>query len=396
MPTNSRAALRGAPLILGAMAVCVALGYGIVVPVLPTFAASFGVGAFASSAVVSVFALARLAMSPFAPRLDRRFGERGIVVSGLLIVALSSAAAGMAQTYLALLVLRGLGGIGSAMFSISSMSLLLGSVGPELRGRATALYHGGFLIGGVAGPAAGGLLGGFSHRAPFFVYAGTLLLAAAVASRLPSIQSADAGPNPPPDRSVGELLRDVRFQAACFSGWAQGWNSVGVRAALIPLFVAATMYPDPRQAARWTGVLMALAAGVQALALYPAGAVADKVGRRAPMVAGAALAAVSIGVAPFTRSPIWLGVIMAVYALASAISGTVPAAVVGDVAGKQRGRGVAIFSMSTDIGAIVGPLVGGLLVDSTSFAVAFGVGAAIWAASAGLSSRIPSTRRRYP
>jgi MFS family permease len=378
------------------MAVCVALGFGIVVPVLPTFAASFGVGSFAASAVVSAFAFARLVFSPGVGRLDDRFGERTVLIAGLLIVAASSAAAGMATSYAQLLILRGLGGIGSAMFSVAGMSLLLGSVGPELRGRASALYQGGFLLGGVAGPAAGGLFSAISLRAPFFVYAVTLGLAALVALGLPRRALADGVPHPTGRHRLGEVARDRRFLAACFANLCHGWNSHGVRSALVPMLVATTMYTDPQVAARWTGIAMAVAAGAQALALYPAGTVTDLWGRRGPMVLGGAMAALGMAAIPFTRSIVALGAVLVVYALASALVGTAPAALVGDVAGPGGDRVIAVFSMSSDVGAIVGPLVAGFLADRFSFTVAFAVGAAAWAGSVVLSARLREHSPKAP
>jgi MFS family permease len=371
------------------MALCVALGFGIVVPVLPTFAASFGVSTFAASAVVAAFALARLAFSPAVGKLGDRLGERNVVVAGLAIVAVSSAAAGMAGSYPQLLILRGLGGIGSAMFSVAAMSLLLGSVAPEVRGRATAFYHGGFLVGGVAGPAAGGVFSAISLRAPFFVYAGTLAVAAVVASTLPRRAAAAATRDQGTTRPLIDVLRDRRFRAACFSNICHGWNSQGVRSALVPMFVATTLYSDPQVAARWTGLAMAVSAGAQALVLYPAGSLTDRWGRRGPMILGAAMAGAAMAAIPFTSTMAALTAVLVLYALASALVGTAPAALVGDVAGPGGTRAVAVFSMSSDVGAIVGPLVAGFLADHLSYTAAFGIGAVWWIASMVLSTRIP-------
>ena len=83
-------------------------------------------------------------------------------------------------------MLRGIGGIGSAMFSVSASSLLLGVTSSGQRGRAMGAFSGGFLVGGIAGPGLGGLITGWSLRAPFFLYAGTLAAAGAVGvARLP-------------------------------------------------------------------------------------------------------------------------------------------------------------------------------------------------------------------
>ena len=50
------------------------------------------------------------------------------MATGIYIVAVSSGLAGISQSYVQLLLLRGLGGIGSAMFTVSAFTLLLTSV----------------------------------------------------------------------------------------------------------------------------------------------------------------------------------------------------------------------------------------------------------------------------
>jgi MFS family permease len=164
--------------VLTTVAFFVALGYGMVVPIIPVFAKSFGVTTFAATTVVSVFAAMRLIAATPGGRLVNIFGERLILWIGLSIVAISTLLAGLSQTFTQLLVLRGMGGLGSVMFSISSMSLLMRSVDSDKRGRASSTYQGGFLLGSLAGPAIGGLIVNTNIRAPFFIYAGTLVLAA--------------------------------------------------------------------------------------------------------------------------------------------------------------------------------------------------------------------------
>src|SRR5690606_15390562 len=96
--------------VLVAAAFVIAMGYGLVAPVLPQFARSFDVGVTAASVVVSVFAFFRLVFAPASGRLVTRLGERAVYISGLLIVALSTGVTAFAQSYEQLLVFRGLGG----------------------------------------------------------------------------------------------------------------------------------------------------------------------------------------------------------------------------------------------------------------------------------------------
>ena len=377
--------------VLGLIAFCVAVGFGVLVPVLPVFARSFGVDNFQVGAVVSAFALMRLACSPFCGRLIARFGERLVLAVGIYVVAVSSGLAGISTSYGQLLVLRGLGGIGSAMFTVSATTLLLTSVRHEVRGRAAGFFQAGFLIGGMAGPAIGGLLSAISITAPFFFYAVTLAVAGTVGLLLLRTRSARDDDAPAlPVRPLREVLRDRGFQAACLVNLGQGWSSFGVRSALVPVLVVEVLGRDTS----WTGIAFTCAAVVQTVAVGPAGRFVDTVGRRPAMVLGTALAAVSILAVAFAPNIAVLIAVLCVYGLSAAFLGTAPAAAVGDAAGARGGTPVAIFSMSSDVGAILGPLVAGFLADQVGYPVAFAVGAALLLVGTAASVRMPRTAPR--
>lgn len=380
---------------LGIIAFFVMVGFGVVIPVLPVFVRSFHVGYTEVGAVVSAFALMRLVASPFCGKLIDWIGERTILAIGIGIVAVSSALVGFAHSYLEVLILRGAGGIGSAMFSISAMTLLLGTTAPSMRGRAVGFYQGGFLIGGMAGPAIGGLLAVISLRAPFFFYAGTLVIAGVVGlaflrpvSKHKKAESADAAP-PIPFRVV---IFDPRFRAACLANFASGWASLGVRSALIPVLVVEVLHKQEL----WTGIAFAIAAVAQTLALGPAGTFVDKIGRRPAIVAAYALGAVTLFAMPFVGDIWMLTALLCVYGIAAAFMGTAPAAAVGDAAGGRSGQPVAIFSAFSDLGAIVGPLAAGALVDAVSFPAAFGSAVVLMLAASVFALRMPRERLARP
>jgi MFS family permease len=275
------------------------------------------------------------------------------------------------------------------MFTVSAFTLLLTSVEAGVRGRAAGFFQAGFLIGGITGPAIGGVLAAISLTAPFFFYAGTLVVAGTVGLVLLHSRSAK-----PEDEAAALLvpfrtvIRDARYQAACFSNLAQGWTSFGVRSSLVPVLVVELLH----RPASWTGIAFAIAAVAQTITVGPAGRFTDTVGRRPAMILGGTIAAVSIMAVPFAPN-IWvLIVVLSLYGVASAFLGTAPAAAVGDAAGSRGGTAVAVFSMCSDIGAIIGPLVAGLLADTLSYPAAFGVGAALMLGAAALSWRMPRSR----
>ena len=256
------AGLRGLPretFVLAVVAFCVALGFGIVVPAVPLFALEFGVGPTAAGAVVSAFALMRFVSGLGSGRLVDRVGERAALLGGLAVVAVSSLLAGLAVTYPQLLVLRGVGGVGSAVFTIASTSLLL-RVAPRRAARADAerLPRRASCVGGIVGPALGGAVVGLSLRAPFFLYAGTLVLAGARrrdcscrasppaarrAGRAPGSAQDDAVPVQPCVPASRRARRCARrwpcpaYRAALAGNFAVGFTVLGVRSTVVPLLV---------------------------------------------------------------------------------------------------------------------------------------------------------------
>lgn len=379
--------------VLTAVAFSVALGFGIVAPAIPLFAKDFGVTNFAASAVISVFALVRFVSAPVAGRLVNRLGERVVLAAGIGIVGISSLLAGLSGSYAQLVVLRGVGGFGSAMFTVSSFALLLRVVAPDQRGRATGTYQTGFLLGGIAGPAFGGPLTAWSLRAPFFVYAVTLLAAGTVATVFLARTSlraheAAAGSADRAPTSLGSAVRSSAYRAAVVNNFAVGWGVVGVRSSLVPLFVVEGL----RLGASWTGAGLVVSAVVQALTLVPAGRVVDRRGRRPYLRAGAVLALLAaVCMAVAGGAPQFL-VAMALYGAASALLGVSTSAVVGDVIGGRGGAPVAAFQMASDAGAFIGPLVAGALVDAASFEMAFLATAAVSVIAVATTVVMPETR----
>ncbi|MDT0349539.1 MFS transporter [Pseudonocardia charpentierae] len=357
----------------------VAVGYGIVAPALPEYARSFNVGITAAAAVVSGFALVRLAFAPVSGQLIDRLGEQFVFSCGLLVVGASSAACAFARSYAELLIVRSLGGVGSTMFTVAAASLLIRRTPSGMRGRAMAAWATGFLAGTVAGPLVGGALIGISLRAPFLAYAGVLVVVAAVlGTRLrepgvgPAVVRRDAIPSP----TFVAALRSCTYRAALTSNFLDGWAVFGIRVVLVPLFVV----DEVARSGSWSGpALTAFAAGT-VVTLPLGGHLADRWGRRPTVIVGTLIVAVTT---------LWLGVSTSVVELliVCAVSGAgtglmtppVEAAVADVVAddGNRGGPALAAFQMVGDVGAIFGPVLGGWAVELGGYPAAFGLTALI-------------------
>jgi MFS family permease len=375
--------------VLVVVAFFVALGFGIVAPALPVFARHFGVGRASAAAVISAFAFVRILFALPAGRLVDRLGERIVLAVGIGIVAVSSLLAGLAGNYTALIALRGIGGLGSAMFSVAAMSLLVRMVDTSRRGRAVGLWQGGFLLGGITGPALGGVVTGISLRLPFFLYAGTLVAAGGVAVvALRHLRLADPATAGTTSRTtLRGALRLPAYRAALAANFADSWGAIGVRSALVPLFVSDVLH----RSATWTGIGFLVVSAVNGATLLPAGRYADTVGRRPLLVFGCTMS--GLGIATLAVWPVLGGYLvgLALLGLGSGMLDVAPAAVVGDVVAGGGGPAFAAYQMSSDVGTVVGPVAAGRLAD-VSYPDAFGVTAGILGIAAVLSLFAPETR----
>ena len=374
----------------------VAAGYGIVAPALPVFAQSFGVGVTAASAVVSALPVMRLVFAPVSGRLVARTGERTMYLTGLLVVAASTGACALATSYTQLLIFRGLGGIGSTMFTVSAFSLMFRLAPDGRRGQASGLFTGAFLLGGVTGPAFGGVLVTVDLRAPFIVYALALVLATIVVGTLLA-RSTHVGARPrDPDATpltISAALRRPTYRAALVSSLATGWAVQGVRVGLLPLFVAVALGREPL----WAGIALTVFAVGDGLVLLATSGLSDRRGRRPVVIAGLALVVVGTASLALATLPGTAGlvVLLAASAVAGAGAGLLqPAqgAAVADIVGSRRSGGPALsgFQMAADVGSIVGPVAAGALAENASFGGAFVLSASIALVALVVWARVPS------
>jgi len=355
----------------------IAIGYGIVGPALPSYATSFDVGVTAASVVVSAFAFVRLLFAPMSGRLVTRFGERPIYLWGVSIVAVGTLACAAATDYWQLLLFRSASGVGSTMFTVSAIGLLIRISPPEARGRASSLWGSSFLLGGIAGPVVGSALVTVSLRMPFLVYGIALVLTTLLVWWQLRHSELVARPREEdaPELTFRRAIRHPSYRAALASNLANGWVVFGVRMSLLPLFVTAVLARDEA----FTGIALAVFAAVNALALLFVGKLTDKRGRKPPALAGLALLAVGVVGIGFVSDPWLFLVAVSVAGLGAGALNPAQNAAVADVLGsKARGGSVlAGFQMAADVGAVVGPLVAGAVAERWSYAAAFGLTGAV-------------------
>jgi len=377
--------------ILIAASFFVAVGFGIIMPAIPVFAKSFGVNNAAIGLMVSAFAITRFASGLISGVLVDKFGERAVFSTGVFMVSLFTFLAGVAQSYEQLLFFRAAGGLGSSMFSVAASSVILRSVGDDQRGQVQSVYQGSFIVGGMAGPAIGGLLSVISLRAPFFVYSVLLFCSGVVALfflKGDSIGAKVKDSKAESATTIREALAMPAYRIALVLAFIGTWVFFGMRASILPVFVTEEL----NSTTAVVGYGFALSAIVQGAILLKAGRFSDEKGRRAASIIGANIVFVGVLILTFAVNTWMFLLSMIVLGFGGAFLSTTPASMVGDVMKGKGGKVIAIFQMAGDAGMIFGPIIIGWISDVYSYRTAFGFSAGIFLIALALVYKIPETR----
>lgn len=359
----------------------VALGFGLVVPVLPLFAESFGVGFALLGLVQFVFGLTRFSFGLASGLAVDRFGERASTVAGVLIVAASSYAAGFSQNFVQLVFARGFGGVGSALFIAGLMNRVLKVVPPASMGRATGIWRTSFLVGIGIGPALGGVLGEtLGIRAPFHIYATGLLVAAVVAwfaMAARGIREADAQKRSPVEalRAAAPLFRDTRYVVALLATLAGWWTLSGPAQFMGALFAKNELGFTTAQIGY---AVTLLAIGEIVVVLLVAGPAADRFGRKAVLVPAMAITVLGTALIGQVEPSLWWAyyVLMLAMGAGVAASSTAAGGLLADAIPKGgSGTAVSVNQMAGDLGYMVAPSAMGAVSAGAGFGFGYLVGA---------------------
>ena len=360
-------------------------------PAIPVFAKSFGVNNAAIGLMVSAFAITRFASGLISGTMVDKFGERKVFSTGVFMVSLFTFLAGVAQNYEQLLFFRAAGGLGSSMFSVAASSVIMRSVSDDQRGHAQSVYQGSFIVGGMAGPAIGGLLSVISLRAPFFVYSILLFCSGVVALfflKGDSIGAKKKNSSAEPATTIREALAMPPYRIALVLAFIGTWVFFGMRASILPVFVTEEL--DSTTAV--VGYGFAISAIVQGAILLRAGRFSDQRGRRAASILGSNIVFIGVLVLTFAVNAWMFLLSMMILGFGGAFLSTTPASIVGDIIKGKGGKVIAIFQMAGDAGMIFGPIIIGWISDIYSYRTAFGASAVIFTVVLFLVYRIPETR----
>ena len=153
-------------------ALMVTVGQGLLVPILPLFAADFDIGYLLIGLILAGEGLGTLVADVPTGMLQRRLGNKQVMMMGLLVKALSIVLLFFAQTVWMVLLLRLVAGFGRSMYTVSAHVYVTDQVNLGQRGKAISMFGGTYRLGGFLGPAVGGIVAGLLGLRAAFIGAG--------------------------------------------------------------------------------------------------------------------------------------------------------------------------------------------------------------------------------
>ncbi len=133
-------------------------GFGLVIPVLPYYAQSFGVGGVGFGALLGMYSLMQFLATIVLGRLSDRVGRRPILLISILFSFTGYIVFALAGSYTVLFLARTISGLSAGNISVAQ-AYIADVTSAKERSRSMGLIGAAFGLGYVVGPALGGFAG---------------------------------------------------------------------------------------------------------------------------------------------------------------------------------------------------------------------------------------------
>ncbi len=362
------------------------LGFGIVLPLLPTYAATFHVSAAAIGFLVTSFSLLQLLSVPVWGAISDRYGRRPVLIVGLVGSAASYVLFALAGSYWALLVSRVVAGAMGATVGVAQ-AYIADITRPEGRAHAMGLLGAAFAMGFILGPALGGILSAHSYS-----LAGIVAAALCAANAVAALAWLPETPKHEATRPAGRVA--LRILAAPLAASLLLTASFAVIHVTLPLFGADVWHDSTRR----MGMLFAYMGVVSAIVQGGVvGRLAPRVGEKRLAMAGGLLLALGLALVPEAGSRLLMyGALGALSAGSALATPSIYAVVSRRAAASQQGAALGLTQTAATLGRIVGPTLAGLLIETSGLSAPFWAGALLGLAGMAAAVLLPRVEEPGP
>jgi MFS transporter, DHA1 family, tetracycline resistance protein len=370
------------------------IGFGIIIPLLPFYAETFGASPLTIGLLFASFSMAQLVASPLLGHWSDRWGRRPILIFSLIGTAVSFVMLALAQGLPMLFAARIVDGLSGG--NITTARAYIGDITTEEnRAKAFGVLGAAFGLGFIIGPALGGLFAHISYAAPIWVAVVMTVIATLLAWLwLPeTIHRVEAVPGSP-WKALRELSARPRLRRLFAIDFLY-WGSFAVYQTTFALFGARRFGFD----ATHTGYLLAafgcLGVVVQ---LATVGPVVARLGERRTLIVGLIFAAIGWGGSAMTHSlPVFVTLLVP-GAIGIGLCNPSLVSLVSGAGGRhEQGRVQGAAGALESLGRTLGPIWGNGALQFLGEGAAYGSAAIVLLATAVLTNGLqPGTKPTGP
>lgn len=382
------------------------VGFGLIIPVMPTLAREFGASKTDVGLLIASYSLMQFIFTPFWGRLSDKVGRRPILLISLAASALGYVIWGFAGSLWVLVASRVVAGIGNANIAVAQ-AYVSDVTNDETRSKGMGAIFAGFGLGFVLGPAIGGL---FTSKwlSDLFLANNMIYCAqhplqligfvAAFFSLLDLICTAIFLPEPEKRGAAGqerygqgqhfiiETLQNPRLQPSLAIFFIATFAFANMEATLVLLTLDKFGYSAQQNSFMFTyvGLLICFVQGGFIHRLYKI------YGEKKLVTVGTLLIGIGLLLCPFGSSQVLLYVALAVLAIGSGINTPSNQSMLSKLAPREKMGGVLGVGQSlSTLGRILGPAVGCLAYDHLGMQSPYIIGAVAMVVAFVISFKVP-------
>jgi MFS family permease len=334
--------------------------FGLVLFTLPIFLPRREFSNLAVGVIAAAYPIAETICGPVIGVLADRFGRRRWVYSGLAVSTVALLAFTLNTDITYLVAVHAVQGIAAAMIIVSTLTMVTDASSTTNRGKEMGVYDFANLGGYMVGILAAGILTRIGSRLLPFYFAATLAAIGAAFAyfKIQETRGHDDRNALSPVKTL-RLLLSSRRAAAMFPIWLAITTFVGIALTFGP-----RLGPSPFTTSLIFGGAVLILAVTQPLFGY----LSDKYGRDKLMMLGL-LSIIGLFYTAISmirgRLGFWSGApFLAVFGLGCFAFPPAALATLGDFAPERsRGTTMGAYSVVISLGTIIGPLLGGYLLD---------------------------------
>ena len=362
------------------------VGFGIIIPLLPFYAVTFGASPLVVGLLFASFSLSQLIASPILGALSDRWGRRPVLIFSLLGTVVSFAMLAVAQSLAMLFAARIVDGLSGG--NITTARAYIADVTAESdRARAFGLLGAAFGLGFIVGPALGGAFAHVSYTAPIWAAAAITGVATVLAFVwLPeTVHRANAGGGTP-----FQAFREVRARAGLRVLFAVDflyWTAFAVYQTTFALFGSWRFGFD----ATHTGYLLS-AFGVLGVVVQSTmvGPVVTALGLKPTLALGLVLAAAGWGGSAATHAvPVFVAMLVPGAIGIGLCNATLSALISTAAPPHEQGRIQGAAGSLESLGRTIGPVLGNGALQTYGEGAAYASAAAVLLGAAAMTRAYP-------